>query len=180
MPPPFRLRGKVVNAETGRPIDQFRLIEGVVWTHDFAPEDDEDPPDWSLGRGATIVGGHYEVRFPRLSPPDEMPDFYYTMLVIRVEAEGYAPAISWRYDVKEGEQTCDFALHKHPWIKGVVRAPDNSPVVGAEVAVAVPGRPAPSSTTDGWREAGQEMSSGRGPTGGSLLRSPTRAAGSSW
>ena len=142
MPAPFRLRGKVVDAETGRPIDQFRLIEGIVWTHDFAPEDDDSPPDWSLGRGDTIVGGRYEVRFPRLSVSDEIPGLI-RLLVIRIEAEGYAPAISRKYVVAEGEQTCDFALRKHPWIKGTVRAPDGSPVAGAEVVVAVKGQPAP-------------------------------------
>ena len=67
MPAPFRLRGKVVDAETGRPIDRFRLTERFVWTHDFAPEDDDSPPDRPLDRDHTVVGGRYEVRFPRLS-----------------------------------------------------------------------------------------------------------------
>ena len=74
MPAPFRLRGKVVDAETGRPIERFRLIEGDVWTYDFNSEEDESPSDWSLGRARTIVGEHYEVRFPRSGRPGEAGD----------------------------------------------------------------------------------------------------------
>ena len=55
MPAPFRLRGKVVDAETGQPIDRFRLIKGLIWTHDFSP--DESPPVWSFGRSEMVTGG---------------------------------------------------------------------------------------------------------------------------
>jgi hypothetical protein len=139
MPAPFRLRGKVVDAETGQPIDRFWLIKGLVWTHDFAP--DEDPPVWSFGRSETITGGRYEVRFPLLNLSVPRPDDY-ALLAIRIEAEGYAPAISKSY-YQQGEWTCDFALRKQPWIKGTVRTPDGSPVAGAEVVVADKGRPVP-------------------------------------
>ncbi len=140
MPAPFRLRGKVVDAETGQPIDRFRLIKGLVWTHDFAP--DENPPVWSFGRSETIAGGRYEVRFPRLNLSVPTPDDY-ALPVIRIEAEGYAPAISQKYYDHGGEQSCDFALRKQPWIKGTVRTLDGSPVAGAEIVVAVKGRPVP-------------------------------------
>ncbi len=146
MPAPFRLRGKIVDAETGRPIERFRLIEGDIWTYDFNSEEDEGPRDWSLGRARTIVGGHYEVRFPRSGRPGEDRDRRpeeYTLLMIRIEAEGYAPAISRKYRLQDGEQTLDFSLRKRPWINGTVRAPDGSPVAGAEVVVAVKGRPLP-------------------------------------
>jgi hypothetical protein len=141
MPAPFRLRGQVVDPETGRPIDRFRLVEGIIWSHDFASEDVESPPDWSLGRADTIVGGRYEVCFPRTPPAETI---WYPLLVIRIEAEGYAPSISRKYGVWEGEQTCDVTLRKHPWIHGTVRAPDGSPVAGADVVIAVKGQPAPS------------------------------------
>ena len=147
VPAPFRLRGKVVDAETGRPIDRFRLKEGIVWSHDFAPEGADGPPDWSLGRDVTMVGGRYEVGFPAVSPPEEgsndwLPD-QFPLLVVRIEAEGYAPRISPKYQASDGERTYDFALRKHPWITGTVHAADGSPVAGAEVVVAVNGQPAP-------------------------------------
>jgi hypothetical protein len=156
MPPPFRLHGTVVDAETGRPIEPFRLIEGDVWTHDFNAEEDEISPDWSADRARTVAGGRYEVRFPRSGRPRHEPwGLGYTLLVIRIEAEGYAPAISRKYRMQEGEQTCDFALRRRPWIKGMVRAPDGSPVSGAEVVVAVQGGPVPGiyngRLTKGWR-----------------------------
>jgi hypothetical protein len=140
MPAPFRLRGKVVDAETGQPIDRFRIIEGLVWTHDFDPED--KPPVWSARRSDALAGGRYEVRFPRLHLAGDTPDDY-ALLVIRVEAEGYDVAVSPPYHVTVGEQTCDFALRKHPWIIGTVRSPDGSLAAGAEVVVAVKGQPVP-------------------------------------
>ena len=141
-PVPFRLRGKVTDAATGRPIERFRLVEGVVWTHDFAPDDYIRPPDWSEGRVETIVGGQYEVRFSRPKRPDDAP-IDYPLLVIRIEAEGYAPAVSRQYGTGEGEQTGDFALRPQPWIQGTVRATDGSPDAGATVVVAVRGGPMP-------------------------------------
>ena len=142
MPAPFCLRGKVRDAETGRPIDRFRLIDGLVWTHDFAPDDDDRRPVWT-DHGDTIVGGSYEIRFPQVDLSGETPDEY-ALLVVRIEAEGYAPATSTGYWVDAGlEWTCDFTLRKRPWIKGTVRAPDGSPAAGAEVVVAPQGQPVP-------------------------------------
>ncbi len=139
-----------------RPADRrFRIIEGIVWSHDFAPESDEIPPDWSRSGSRVIAGGSYEIRFPRPGKPGPLADHYYPLLAVRVEAEGYAPAVSWRYHKDVGEQTCDFALHKRPWIKGIVRAPDGSPAAGAEILVAVKGRPLPGiyngRLVEGWR-----------------------------
>ena len=67
----------------------------------------------------------------------------YALLAIRIEAEGYAPAILPDHGVWADKQTCDFALRKRPWIRGTIRVPDGSPVAGAEVLVVVNGRPVP-------------------------------------
>ncbi len=154
MPRPFRLRGKVVDAETGRPIERCRLIEGVAWTHDFAPTEYESPPDWSRLAGRVIDGGRYEVRFPHEKRQSE-PRFYYPVLLVRVEAEGYAPAVSRSFNQWAGQPTFDFALRRRPWIKGTVRAPDGAPAAGAEILVALKGQPRPSiyngRLVDGWR-----------------------------
>jgi hypothetical protein len=144
MPAPFRLRGKVVDAETGRPIERFRLIKGSVYLRASFPGDAEPeangPPDWNHEPAEMVSGGRYETGFV-----DDAADtpLGYPLLVIRIEAEGYAPAVSRRYRDDEGEQTCGFALRKHPWIKGIVRAPDGSPAAGAEVVVAAKGGPVP-------------------------------------
>lgn len=142
-PTPFRLSGKVIDAETGRPIERFRLIKGSVYLRASFPGntdlEEDSPPDWSHEPAETVVGGRYETGFVDAA---DAP-LGYPLLRVRIEAEGYSPADSRRYQDDEGEQTCDFALHKHPWIKGTVRAPDGSPVAGAEVVVAVKGRPAP-------------------------------------
>ncbi|MHB1555873.1 MAG: carboxypeptidase-like regulatory domain-containing protein [Isosphaeraceae bacterium] len=82
MPRPFRLRGKIVNAETGRPIERCRLIEGVAWTHDFALTEYESPPNWSRLAGRRIEGGHWaQTDHQRTVPPE--PE------VVRVSASGF-------------------------------------------------------------------------------------------
>ncbi len=154
MPRPFRLRGRIVDAETGRPIERCRLIEGVAQTYDFAPTEYESPLDWSRLAGRTIEGGRYEVRFPHEKSRSK-PQFFYPVLLVRVEAEGYAPKVSRVFRDFEGEQSFDFALRRRPWSKGTVRAPDGSPAAGAEILVALKGQPRPSiyngRLVDGWR-----------------------------
>lgn len=113
MPRPFRLRGKVVDAETGRPIERCRLIEGVAHTYDFSPTEYESPPAWSRLASSTIEGGHYEVRFPHEKTRGQ-PQFYYPVLLVRVEAEGYAPMVSRVFRNFESQPTFDFALRRRP------------------------------------------------------------------
>ena len=58
------VRGKVVDAETGRLIDRFRVIAGGVWPDDFMmPAGKEAQPTWDRGAATTGVNGRYEARF---------------------------------------------------------------------------------------------------------------------
>ena len=105
----FRLRGKVVDSGTGRIIDRFRLSEGTIFNGNVAADGDNAQPNW-FRPSTSVVDGHFDVRFPLLifGPPET----YY--LVLRIEADGFAPAVSRRFQVDEGEVTLDIGLKKRP------------------------------------------------------------------
>ena len=54
---------------------------------------------------------------------------------VRVEADGYAPAISRPIQPAEGEVVLHFALKKAKGISGVVRLPNKTRAVGADVYI---------------------------------------------
>ncbi|MBN1343018.1 MAG: SUMF1/EgtB/PvdO family nonheme iron enzyme [Phycisphaerae bacterium] len=93
--PPLVITGKVVDGETGKPIDEFAVIPktpGLV-----AHQAQGLPVEAKRFRE-----GRYEMSFtyPR------------GQRRIRVEADGYAPAVSRLYKDDEGEQVFDFELKK--------------------------------------------------------------------
>jgi hypothetical protein len=58
--------------------------------------------------------------------------------VIRIEADGYLPALSDQLDLRSGEAVFDAKLHRSPQISGTVVSPDGKPVADADVLVAAP------------------------------------------
>ena len=116
--PPLRISGTVTDAETGRPIDRFRVSEGFTWN-------DDDNIYWQQMEREPVRGGAYsrEFRFP------------YKFQYIRIEADGYAPAVSRPYKAEEGTQTFNVALKRPLLVGGVVRDKDGRPVADAKVTV---------------------------------------------
>jgi len=93
--PPLAITGRVADGETGRPIDEFTVIPESI---DHGGQQARRP-----GVDAKrFRGGRYEMSFT--SPRGQR--------LIRVEAKGYAPAVSRAYADDEGEQVCDFELKK--------------------------------------------------------------------
>ena len=121
--PVLSISGTVVDDETGEPVEQFRLIEGIRW-------DDVRPPYWSRDNAKTQRDGRYEVSF----------DYPYPGHLVRIEAEGYVPAVSRVFKSDEGEQTHDFRLTRGEGLSGVVRLPGGTPAEGAQVTLVTPGR----------------------------------------
>ncbi len=119
---PLKIVGSVRDAETGKPLEKFSLIEGSGYEDGRAPE-------WMGATAKTISDGRYSVtivqeRFPRL---------------VRVEADGYMPAESrvFRpYDPDKGEITYDFKLRKAAPMTGIVLGLDGKPLAGADVYLA--------------------------------------------
>ncbi len=95
--PPLVITGSVVDGETHRPIDEFTVSAG---TTDGGSQ--QAGPTIPVG-ARRFRGGRYEMSF----------NYPRGRRLIRVEAEGYAPAVSPRaYADDEGAQVCDFKLRK--------------------------------------------------------------------
>jgi len=82
LPRPLTIRGRVLDAETGRPIEGFQVYYRVKRI------------------GELLGGGQYLVAIPDALVP----------IVLRVEADGYEPASSREFQPAEGDQLWDFKL----------------------------------------------------------------------
>ncbi len=122
LPSRLRVRGSVVDAETGRPVERFRAIRGVI---DLPGTEPEGRPQWRHGDAAVGQGGRYELSFD-----DIIAQF---PRAVRIEAEGYLPAESPAYRDDGGDQVFDARLRPGPGVEGFVKRPDGGPADGAEV-----------------------------------------------
>jgi len=114
-----RVVGSVVDAETGKPLEEFSFMQGT----DF---DDGRAPFWMIFDKKTIMTGRFVTSF-------RQENFKYR---IRVEAEGYMPGESRLikpHAPDQGEITLDFKLHKAPNLAGIVEGLDKQPLADAEV-----------------------------------------------
>ena len=102
--------------------------------------DDDDRPSWNRDRVQTMTSGRFEADFPSMALCSI--DSY--SAAFRVDAEGYAPAISRFFRENEGEVNSRFKLRKSaPGSKRTVRLPEGTPAAGAEVLLLLDGKPIP-------------------------------------
>jgi RNA polymerase sigma factor (sigma-70 family) len=120
----LHVRGRVTDAETGRPITAYTLVPGHTW-------DDGQNVWWEQDRAKEVKGLSYDVSLSTSAG----------LQVMRIEAEGYLPATSRAMKDDEDEPVVHFALKRGAGIAGVVRLPDGSPPAGAEVMLATSERP---------------------------------------
>ncbi len=121
---PLHVRGRVTDADTGRPITAFTLVPGFTW--------DKIQNVWWLNDATKeLTGLSYDVLLPTEAG----------LGVIRIEAEGYLPESSRGLKDDEEEAVVHFSLHRGSGITGVVRLPDGSPLAGADVLLSTPARP---------------------------------------
>jgi peroxiredoxin len=116
MYPPLRVRGTVVDADSNEPIRKFRLVPGMKW-------ESSDRVHWDRDSSAIFADGRFEHTFTY--PRDGH--------VVRVEAEGYMPAVSRVFYDDEWEVVFDFRLEKGAGPSGTVYLSTGAPVGGAEV-----------------------------------------------
>ena len=119
MPPPLEIEGKVIDAETGNPIEEFEVIQGNRWS---AGRQDISWHDYNI---KTQTNGQFISQF------DEKR--YGNFL--RIKAAGYRPAVSRMIESDEGKIQLDFELTKGTGPKGVVRTVEGKPVSGVELFV---------------------------------------------
>jgi len=117
----LRVLGTVSDANTKKPIEQFRVIVGNR-------QDQEHNIIWQVGNkfwDRIFTDGEFALSF-------NIPNEAYA---IRIEANGYLPLTSRQVNIEEGDVRFEFALEKAGSISGSVLLPDGTPAAGAEVYV---------------------------------------------
>lgn len=116
----LQINGTAQDADTGQPLDGFRVLIGHV------------DPDWPAPfRFAT---GGKEGKFT-MSPSVSSLQTNYQL---QVEKEGYLPVLSTNLSVNDGNQTLEFKLHKGSGPAGIVLLPGGEPAAHATVYLCVP------------------------------------------
>jgi hypothetical protein len=126
-----RISGRVVDAQTKRPIPVFRLIMGRCF------HEERTWSDWSHQQARTFRDGHYQISATRpvamMNPQGGPGEIGYRRL--RIEAAGYQPSISREIANEEERVECDFELVAGTDLEGTVRDANGDPVSGAELIV---------------------------------------------
>jgi len=121
VPKALVISGKVVDAETHQPIKGFRLTSGYVWMGQQVVWEDQN--------GKPSTGSTYEIK----KTDDTGAN------LVRVEADGYMPAVSREIKSDEAKVTIDFELLKGKTVAVTVLTPDGAPAARAKVAIPGPG-----------------------------------------
>jgi len=118
MTEPFQLSGKVLDAETGEPIQRFTINPG----HAYGPD---EVFRWERGESVPGTNGTYSIT----GEDQRAPRVKYA-----AHAPGYHPAMTPAYE-GEGRQSFDFKLKRGIGIRGVLESADGSPLAGATVVL---------------------------------------------
>jgi protocatechuate 3,4-dioxygenase beta subunit len=116
---PVTISGRVVDSETKEPVGAFRVVPGIDWDREGQSH------SWMRYDIKDGSGGEYTVQF---SEP-------YPKYLVRIEAEGFLPAVSRPFAADEGSAEFDFELKKGTGPEGVVLDPEGNPVEGARVYI---------------------------------------------
>ncbi len=123
---PLHIRGKVVDAKTGRPIDHFTVVYGQYYRFSN-PDGAFRNVDWQrVGPRGEFTGGTYEIEYAHP---------LVTALAVRVEAAGYRSATSKPFRLDAGEVTFDARLEPGQGPSGMVLGLDGRPLAGAAVVL---------------------------------------------
>jgi len=117
---PLVLSGKVVDAETGKPIDKFEIIEGGRWHG-------QQRVSWQMHRPGKGQAGKYQVKYTSDAEGYR----------IKIRAEGYRPVTSELVAIDAGEVTLDFELEAGTGPSGIVKTPTGEPADGAQASLVV-------------------------------------------
>ncbi|MAE64239.1 MAG: hypothetical protein CMJ18_08175 [Phycisphaeraceae bacterium] len=113
---PMRVQGKVVDAESGRPVESFRITTGIKWPH-------RERISWQLRRARLHRDGAFAIEYNNPAPGR----------VLRVDAEGYRPVVSRVIANDEEQVVFDLALEPGQDVAGAVLQPDGKAADGADV-----------------------------------------------
>ena len=120
-PPPLVVSGFVVDAETKQPVIKFRVVPGI--------RSSAAHMNWDRSDSFISLGGRYQIR-----------DRYgYYGHLVRIEADGYRPAVSRTIKSDEGNVSIDFELTRAKDFDATVLTPDGRPAAQAKVAIGIAG-----------------------------------------
>jgi len=114
----LKVSGRVVDADGGQAVESFKAI----------PCAGEGSAGYDRSELRHGTNGNYALTFTELQPPFR----------VRIEAEGYEPAMSSELTLEPRERGQDFQLRRKDVsraIRGVVLLPEGRPASGAEVAL---------------------------------------------
>jgi hypothetical protein len=117
---PLRIHGTVTDGQTGKPIEHFRMIPGQVHANHRT--------HWAHQQAVAFSAGKYEWSCNDPTGRDWRH-------ALRIEADGYRPAVSQIEDAGE-ESRVDFQLHPGSPANGRVLGPEGTPVENARVVIA--------------------------------------------
>ena len=130
--PAFRIRGNVTDATTGQPVPEFVLTPRFVQIHSTAGAAVTNVGEWSEYSRKPCSDGKFSLyyEYPLLSGTRDVHDWQF-----RVEADGYASAVSRAVRDKERGLQLDFKLEPLPLPEIAVAAPAGTKPVTAAAAV---------------------------------------------
>ena len=117
-PQVFTIKGSVTDARTGKPVPGFRVVRAPA---DNAPG--RPPSPWQGHTVTKHADGTFEIPLERA----------WAVTRLRVDADGYLPAVSKAIEKQPGVVTADFALEPGEGVRGTVLTPDGKPAAGAQV-----------------------------------------------
>ncbi|MEM8494850.1 MAG: carboxypeptidase regulatory-like domain-containing protein, partial [Planctomycetota bacterium] len=117
---PLSIELKVVDAQTGEPVTRFTPIPGIVWDQhgNRSPHFQRDN-----AQAHTSDDGVWSQRF----------GYPYPFRAIRVEADGYAPAMTELFAEDAGAVSVELRLEPAEGMAGTLLDPAGQPVAGADV-----------------------------------------------
>ncbi len=120
---PVIITAEVIDVETGKPVDDFNVVMGILWRNDG-----NEKPYWQRDMNQVESGnaGHWEKKFTH----------NYPWRVVRIEAEGYAPASSEPISKDSGSIDLSFQLDKAEPMTGSVVNDQDDPAAGVTVYLA--------------------------------------------
>lgn len=117
MLPALTISGRVLDAETQQPVPSFRVVHGYM----------------STGSIEQIMWGHRGTQEANNGQYRLMIDQPSRVHLMRIEADGYQPAVSREFKDDEGSVTYDVSLVRGRNLNVLVRLPDGQPAAGADV-----------------------------------------------
>ena len=129
-----RLRGTVLDADTGESLDDFKVLVGRVLMPQIPPQfefaTDGRDGQFDFQNNVSFMGPMYVVAIPKNGQTNPFVGPAYQ---VEIEKDGYAPAVSTNLFVRDGDRIMMFTLHKDVGFSGEVLLPNGDPATNATV-----------------------------------------------